>query len=371
MLRKSRAVFTVSQKRPVFTGRVDESEAKKASWCCGRDERSLMRFEPVFAESDAGDERNFEFHGAFHFRFDHLRERFHLFTRAFENEFVVDLQHHAEREVFVVDALLDADHGNFDEVGGAALHWRVHGHAFCHLRFHAVRAVDARDVAAAARKRFHVAVAVGGGLGVVDELLHALVHFEVAVDEALRLCHRDFQVARKAECGHAVEHTEVHDLRVAAHVGGHAVQRHAVDGGGGTGVDVDAFLVAFDEGNVPAQVRKHAEFNLRVIDGENHVVRVLRYECGADLLAEIAADGDVLQVRVAARKAACGGAPLDKARVNALGVRVHERWKHGDVSALHFLEFAVFDNGKDNWMGAAEAEFFEDGGVCAAFFDFG
>ena len=255
------------------------------TWGYAGNARTLMRFEPVFAESDAGHERNFEFHGAFHFGLDHLRERFDLIAGAFENEFVVDLEHHAEREVFVVDALLDADHGNLDEIGGGTLHGGVHGHAFCHLRFHAVGTVDACDVAAAAGKRFDVAVAVGGGLGVVDELLHALVHFEVTVDEALRLCHRDFQVAGEAEGGHAVEHAEVHDLRVAAHVGGHAVQRHAVDGGGRAGVDVDAFLVAFDEGDVPAQVGEHAEFNLRVIDGENHVVRVLRHECGADLLA--------------------------------------------------------------------------------------
>ena len=151
-----------------------------------------MRFKPIFAKSDARDERNFEFHGAFHFRFDHLRERFDLLAGAFKDEFVVDLEHHAEREVLVVDAFLDADHGNFDEVGGAALHGSVHGHAFGHLRFHAVAGVDACDVAAASGERFHVAVAVGGGFGVVDELLHALVHFEVAVNKAFGLPHRDF-----------------------------------------------------------------------------------------------------------------------------------------------------------------------------------
>ena len=281
------------------------------------------------------------------------------------------LEHHAEREILVVDALLNADHGNLDEVGSTALHGGVHGHAFCHLRFHAVGTVDACDVAAASGERFDIAVAVGGGLGVVDELLHALVHFEVAVDKALCLCHRDFQVAGEAEGGHAVKHAEVHDLRVAAHVGGYAVQRHAVDGGCRAGVDVDAFLVAFYEGNVPAQVGEHAEFNLRVVHRENHVVWVLRHKCGADLLAEFAADGDVLQVRVAARKAACCRTPLDKACVDALRVRIHKCREHGNVGALHLLEFAVFDDGENNRVCAAEAEFFEDGGVGAALFDFG
>ena len=281
------------------------------------------------------------------------------------------LEHHAEREVLVVDAFLDADHGNLDEVGGAALHGGVYGHAFGHLRFHAVGAVDACDVAAAAGKRFDIAVAVGGGLGVVDELLYALVHFEVAVDKALGLCHRDFQVAGEAEGGHAVEHAEVHDLRVAAHVGGHVFEAYAVDGGGRAGVDVDAFLVAFDERFVSAQVGEHAELNLRVVYRENHVVRILRNECGADLLAEIATDGDVLQVRVAAREAACCCTPLDEACVDALRVRVHERREHGNVGALHLLEFSVLDNGENNRVRAAEAEFFEDGGVGAAFFDFG
>ena len=331
----------------------------------------LMRFEPVFAESDARDERNFEFHGAFHFGFDHLRERFDLIAGAFEHEFVMHLEHHAEREVLVVDALLDADHGDLDEVGGTALHGGIHGHAFGHLRFHAVAGVDACDVAAASGKCFYVAVAVGGSLGVVDELLHALVHFEVTVDKALGLPHRDFQVAGEAEGGHAVEHAEVHHLGVAAHVGGHVVKAHAVDGRGGAGVDVDAFLVALDECFVTAQVGEHAEFNLRVVHRENHVVRVLRHECGTDLLAEFATDGDVLQVRIAARKAACRSAPLDKACVDALGVRVHECGEYGNVRTLHLLEFAVFDDCKDDGVGGAEAEFFEDGGVRAALFDFG
>ena len=280
------------------------------------------------------------------------------------------LEHHAEWEVLVVDAFLDADHGNLDEVGGAALHGGVHGHAFSHLRFHAVAGVDACDVAPASGERFHVAVAVGGGLGVVDELLHALVHFEVAVDKALGLPHRDFQVAGEAEGGHAVEHAEIHHLGVTAHVGGHVVEAHSVDGGCRACVDVDAFLVAFDERFVTAEVGEHAEFNLRVVHRENHVAWVLWDECGADLLAEFATDGDVLQIRIAARKAACRSTPLDKARVDALGVRVHKRREHGNVCALHLLELAVFDDCKDDGVGGAEAEFFEDGGIGAAFFDF-
>ena len=136
-------------------------------------------------------------------------------------------------------------------------------------------------------------------------------------------------------------------------------------------MDVDAFLVAFDECFVTAQVREHAELNLRVVHRENHVVRVLWHKCGADLLAEFTTDGDVLQVRVAARKAACCRTPLDKARVDALGVRVHKCREHGNVGALHLLEFAVLDDGENNRVRAAEAEFFEDGGVGAALFDFG
>ena len=78
---------------------------------------ALMRLEPVFAESDASDEWNFKFHCTFHFGLDHLRERFDLIAGTFENEFVVHLEHHAEREVLVVDALLDANHRYLDEVG--------------------------------------------------------------------------------------------------------------------------------------------------------------------------------------------------------------------------------------------------------------
>ena len=136
-------------------------------------------------------------------------------------------------------------------------------------------------------------------------------------------------------------------------------------------MNVDAFLVAFDERCIATQVCKHSEFNLRVVHRKDYVVLALRDKRCADFFAQVATHGNVLQVRIAARKAARRGTPLDKARVDAARVRIDERREHRDVSALHLLEFAVLDDGEDNRVRRLVAEFFEHDRVGTALLDFG
>ena len=67
------------------------------------------------------------------------------------------------------------------------------------------------------------------------------------------------------------------------------------------------------------QVREHAELDLRVVGRDQHVAGV-GDERAADLAAELGADRDVLQVRIAAAQAAGGGDRLVEAGVHAAGL---------------------------------------------------
>ena len=283
----------------------------------------------------------------------------------------MDLKHHLEGQIFPIDTLLNADHCNLDEVGCRALHRGVYRHAFRHLAFHAVGTVNARDVAAAARKGFHIAVLVGVCLGVVDKLLHSLIHAEIPGDKVPGLGHGDFQVPRQAESRHAVEDAEIHHLGVATHVCGNRIQFHPVNGGGRAGVNIDSFLVTFDKGGVAAQVSQHAELNLRVVHRQDDIVRILGNERGTNLFAQIATDRNVLQVGISAGKATRSRTPLDKAGVNPFCFRVHQSREHRHVGTLHLLEFAVLYDGKNDGVRRTDGKFLQHGGVGTAFLDFG
>ena len=76
-----------------------------------------------------------------------------------------------------------------------------------------------------------------------------------------------------------------------------------------------------DQRRVLGQVREHAELDLRVVGRDQHVAR-LGDERAADLAAELGADRDVLQVRIAAAQAAGRGDRLVEAGVHAAGLGV-------------------------------------------------
>ena len=85
---------------------------------------------------------------------------------------------------------------------------------------------------------------------------------------------------------------------------GDLLERHAEDLGGDELVNVAVLGERGLQGLVAAEVGEHAELDLRVVGGEQHVVGVAGHEGRADLPAELGADGDVLQVRVARREPA-------------------------------------------------------------------
>ncbi len=102
---------------------------------------------------------------------------------SFEEEFVVHLEGHFRLKFFGGEAAIELDHGEFDEVGGGALHGRVHGGAFGEVAHVRLGRIDFRDGADAAEHGFDVAGFAGVcDLG-VEEFFHAAVAFKIDGDE--------------------------------------------------------------------------------------------------------------------------------------------------------------------------------------------
>ena len=119
-------------------------------------------------------------------------------------------------------------------------------------------------------------------------------------------------------------------VRLEAAVGAEHLQRRAV-------VDVLAGAERLDQRLFAGQVREHAQLDLRVVGGDQHVAR-RGDERAPDLAAELGADRDVLQVRVGAAQAPGGGDGLVEAGVHAAGLGMHQQRQRVDVGALQLVQ---------------------------------
>ena len=92
------------------------------------------------------------FHGV-----EDFRDEFVLFVeREVEDEFVVDLEQHLRLVRFFPQQGVDADHGEFDHVGGGALDGGVDGGALGVAAEVLVAGVEVGEIAAAAGEGFDV-----------------------------------------------------------------------------------------------------------------------------------------------------------------------------------------------------------------------
>ena len=267
----------------------------------------------------------------------------------------MDLECHQALQLAAADLGVEAVHRDLDDVGGRALDGHVDGGTLGGLTDVAVAGADLGDVAAAAEERFRVAVHAHLRHSVGDVLLDSGILLEVGLDEGSGLFARDAFAEGEAVFAEAVEDAEVEDLGPASHLGRHLVQGDAEDLRGGRRVDVLVALEGADERGVLRDVGHDAQLDLGVVGGEE--LRLLSDVAGdesaADLSADIAADGDVLQIGVAGREAAGGSARLVELRVDALRLGVDEERERVEIRRLELGQFAVAEDEVDDRMDAA------------------
>src|SRR3954454_19796873 len=128
------------------------------------------------------------------------------------------LQRHSRLQVTFENRCVDANHCQFDQIGGVALEWSIDRGALCESAQVVVFAVDIRDGANAAEERLHAAVATRLLQSAINEGSHASVLLEVRVNKLLGFGRFDSKILREPKWREAIHDSEVHNLGLTAMV---------------------------------------------------------------------------------------------------------------------------------------------------------
>ena len=212
--------------------------------------------------------------------------------------------------------LVDVDHRDLDDVGGAALDRGVERGPLGGLADVAVAAVQLGQVAPPAEHRRRVAVLAG----LVDDLVQVVTHpaepGEVLLHLHLGFLGGDLQLRRQPVGAQPVRQPVGHRLDPAPQLGCDLVDRHAERPGGDERVQILAGAERLDQALVAGQVRHDPHLDLAVVGGHQLGVALADDERVADPPAGLGADRDVLQVRLGRRQPAGGGDGLVERGVN-------------------------------------------------------
>ena len=121
-------------------------------------------------------------------------------------------------------------------------------------------------------------------------------------------------------------------------------------------VDVDAIAKCVDQRAVAGQMREDAELDLRIVGGNQHVVR-LGDKRAPDLAAKRRPNRNVLQVGIAAAQTAGRSDRLVKRGVHAAGHRINEFRQRVDVGAFQLLNASPLQH--EFWDFVGERQFFQ------------
>jgi hypothetical protein len=110
------------------------------------------------------------------------------------------------------------DHGDFDYVGGGALHWHVYGHSLSAFSNLPVGRVDFRYVASPAHHRLHITQLPGLALGSFNVFFNLGIFLKVSTYELGSLLPAETGSLLQAVTAHAVDNTEIDRLSHTAHL---------------------------------------------------------------------------------------------------------------------------------------------------------
>ena len=147
---------------------------------------------------------------------------------------------------------------------------------------------------------------------------------EVRLDECLGFGVLHLELTRERMRALAVDGREVDRLRARPHLRCHRFERHGEDDARRLPVDVAARAERIDERGIMREMGEQPQLDLRVVRGQ-HVPAFTRNESPADVLAELATDRDVLEVRIARRKTSGAGHRLVERGVQSPRGRIHEQ----------------------------------------------
>ncbi len=237
---------------------------------------------------------------------------------------------------------VELDHRFLDQVGRRALNRRVHRDPLGGGSRRAIPGSDLGNVALSSEESPDFSGPPRLADDLLDELADLGVAIEVGVDEDLGFPRRDAELLSQSESGLTVNDAEVDDFRPPSllRLAQARLTEHLPRG---PVVDVLARAERLDQRGVAAEMREDAKLDLRVVRREELPFRGSD-ECAPQPSAEIASDGYVLEIGIAARETAGRGDGLVERGVDAAGPRMHQRGKGVDVGPFELGKTAIFEN---------------------------
>ena len=172
-------------------------------------------------------------------------------------------------------------------------------------------------------ERFHVAIGLCRLLGLLHIVAHLRKHLEVSVDKLLSLCTLDVEPIGQTKHRYAVDDAEVGAFSLRSFIACNLRNRLIVNLCGRCRMDIVAFAEGIEHVGILTKMSHNAQFNLTIICREE-LAALFGNETLAYFLAIFAANGDVLQVRVARRKSTSGRNSLVKRRVDVARAWVYQ-----------------------------------------------
>src|SRR6185503_2890348 len=206
-----------------------------------------LGIDPILSHTDSYDQWDAQIGDPLHLAF-YKSSGIRPFTfRYLEYQLVVHLEQHLRPHPRLLEGGMDADHRDFDEVGGRSLQRRVGRRALAEGADIEVPVAELRDVPPPTEQRLDEPAVARFLDRAIEPRAHAGKALEVALDERLRLLERDPQLARQRHGALPVDCREIDRLGARPHVRRDLGLFDAEDDGGGLPVDVAAALERGDE----------------------------------------------------------------------------------------------------------------------------
>ena len=278
---------------------------------------------------------------AFHFFFQHRRERRDFRLDRLQHQFVVDLEEDAALEISFAEPARHCDHREFHDVRRRALDGRIHRHALGEGTAQEIFASDVGELAHAAEKCHRMSRFPRFLHRFLHKVLDARIALEIRRDIIRRRFFGNTELARKAEIADAVDDAEIHRFGVRALLRRDVFGRDAQDFRRRPPMNVLAPPKRFLHRVIARHVRHHAQLHLRIIRREETVVAVPRHEERTNFPALFRPDRDVLQIRRRAREPPRRRRRLVETRVNAPRFRPYQLRKCLEIRRDELRERAI------------------------------
>ncbi|VTR68523.1 hypothetical protein DESC_710019 [Desulfosarcina cetonica] len=296
--------------------------------------------------------------------------RLELLGRNLEDDFVMHGKQHGGLHAIFPQGAIYMDHGQLDQIRGRSLDRGVDGGAFGKLAHGTIAAGDVGQLPDAAKQGAGLVGLVGRLDGAVDKCLDALVAGKIVIDIGLRHLVADIQFPGQTKGAHAVDDAEIDCLGLAAQLVGDHLGEHLEYLGGRAGVDILVLLEGLDENRILRTVGQDAQFDLGVIRREQ-LPAATRNEGLADFAPLFGADGDILQVGIAAAQPAGGRHGLVEGGVDAARFRMDQLQEGVGIGRFQFGQGAMAQDQGRQFMAAGQGrEDFHVGGVAGLLLGF-